>query len=51
MIQMEISGVIVLAVGLAICAGAGLFAAGTASRPVGDDRAAGEPPKAVERYK
>ena len=46
---MEISGVMVLAVGLAICAAAGLFSARAASRPEGVDRAEVELPKTMDR--
>ncbi len=50
-IQMEISGMIVLAVGLVICAAAALFTARTASGQEGADRAADELPNTPERYK
>ena len=51
MIQMEISGVIVLAVGLGICAAVGLFGAQAAGKRDGVDRAGVEMPKTAERYR
>ena len=53
MIQMDSSifGVIALAVGMGICAAGGLFAAQTASRRMGVDRAADETPKTEERFR
>ncbi len=53
MIQMDSSifGVIALAVGMGICAAGGLFAARTASRREGIDRAADEMPNTAERYR